>query len=326
MSSTPSIIIGIDVSKDKLDIAQSADNTVITIDNTLPAVLKYFRALSKKYTIQRIVFEATGGYEKSLALALLELNLPAARVPGMATHHFAKAHRQLAKTDAIDAKLLVSYAQWMTDELFQAGHVSKRDLVLREKLARLNQLKKMRTIEQVRLQATLIDPSITRSHKKLIALLDTQIKQLTEQLLDDITADATLQEYYQRLQTVPGIGPTIASILICALPELGQANRQSLAALCGLAPINRESGRSLPHRSIRPGRQHIKQALYMGAVVAARRNPVLKIQYERMIKAGKRPKVALIAVARKMLMIINAMIKQQLDWAQLQIVKELNIS
>ncbi|MBN8598717.1 MAG: IS110 family transposase [Planctomycetes bacterium] len=261
----------------------------------------------------RIVLEATGGYEHPVLRCLGDRGLPAIRVNPRQVRDFARATGILAKTDAIDAKVLVRFGS--------AVEPAHRPLPApeREKLARLqtrrSQLVDLRTAEHNRLEQT-TDAGITRTIRAVIKTLQEQIKLIEAESADVIAEHAQLERHYAILTSIPGIGPVTAGVLMGQMPELGTLSRQQVAALAGLAPFNRDSGTQRGQRHIRGGRTSVRTALYMATLTALRENEVIAEDFERYTAAGKPHKVAMTACMRKLLIIANALVRDDILWGQ----------
>lgn len=257
-----------------------------------------------------VVLESTGGLELAAATSLLEAALPVAVVNPRRVRDFAKALGRLAKTDPIDAELLAKFAQLVRPELRprpDAGRLALQALVTRRR-----QLLDMLAAEQHRLgrAATSLRPNI-QAH---IAWLQGQIKGLDGDISTAITAQPIWKAKQVLLLSVSGVGPAVSSLLLAHLPELGTLTRRQIASLVGVAPFNRDSGSWHGHRFIRAGRAPVRSILYMAALVAARHNPVIRPFYDRLLAAGKPAKVALTACIRKLLTILNAMLRDETSW------------
>lgn len=259
-----------------------------------------------------IVLEASGGYERLAAIGLLERGLPVAVVNPRQTRKFAAALGQLAKTDRIDAAMLAHFAE----AIRPAARAVTDDALdrLQTLLARRRQLVVMKNAEKQRLgKAT--DPITRRSLQAMITSLDKQLGVIDKAIGRLIEAAPALAEKLERLKTVPGIGDVSARTLLAELPELGLASRHEIAALSGVAPISRDSGRYRGRRRIQGGRVEVRAPLYMATLVAIRHNPVIRPFYRRLREAGKPAKVALVACMRKLLTMLNAMLRDRRSWA-----------
>ena len=304
------IYVGIDVAARTLDVATSHNAKVITFAND-PQGFVQLLAFLEPLQPQLIVLEATGHLEAALWQWLDEHHLPVARINPRLVRDFAKAHNRLAKTDAIDARTLAQFARDLQPRI--TAFPGEIQLKLQSLVTRRRQIIDMLTQEKNRLSRAfdencqaLIQQAIDFYHQQLDAI-QKQITQLIEQ-------DPTMSRQRQLLQSVPGMGPVVSAALLTQLPELGQLNRQQIARLVGVAPINRDSGQMRGQRMIGGGRAGVRQALYMAALVASRRNPRIKAFYEHLVEQGKARMTALIAAMRKLLVIVNTMLKNQQPW------------
>lgn len=304
------LAVGLDVSKSEIAVATFPADAPWT-SATTPAAIDQLIARLIELRPDVVVVEATGGYERAVVAAAVAAGLPIAIVNPRQVRAFAKAVGQLAKTDAIDAALLALFGarvrpavRPLPDEETQA---------LAALLARRRQLQDMLVAERQRLEKATTTP-VRRDLRQHIRWLERRVDDVDEDIDRAIKRSPVWRVKDDLLQSVPGIGPTVARTLLAELPELGQLDRRAIAALVGVAPFNRDSGRSRGRRYIRGGRSSLRASLYMGALVAARHNPVLRSYYQRLRDAGKPSKVALVAVMRKLLTIVNAMMKHQLKW------------
>ncbi len=254
--------------------------------------------------------EATGGYEISLAAALADAEIPAAIVNPRQARDYARSTGKLAKTDAIDARILAAFAAAVRPE--PRTLADTQTLELREILARRSELSDMITAEKNRLHHA---KGMVREH--IVAHIGWLTRSLTEmesELKRFIKASPLWRHEDNLLKSVPGVGFVTSSALIAGLPELGRLDRRQIAALVGVAPFNRDSGKMRGKRSCWGGRANVRTALYMPTLVATRFNPVIKRLYQRLLAAGKLKKVAITACMRKLLTIVNAMIKHRTTW------------
>lgn len=306
--------LGIDVSKATLEIAGRRNGTVFpdlptSVPNTdagLTTLMPTLVALAPTL----IVLEATGGYERLAAATLALAGLPVVVVNPRQVREFGKATGQLAKTDRLDAALLALFAERIRPALrsrpaFDTTELS--DLVQRRR-----QVIDMITMEGNR--RALATPAVRRRLAAHITWLERELADVERRLRHAIEASPVWRARDELLQSVPGIGPGISQSLIALLPELGTLNRQRLAALAGVAPFNDDSGRHAGARHISGGRAAVRTALYMGALVGVRYNPVLKAFYHRLLAKGKAKKVALVACMRKLLTILNVMVRNNTAW------------
>jgi transposase len=303
------IFVGIDVAKAQLDIAlrPTGERWALTNDDAGIAVLvPRLQAIAP----QLIVLEATGSYQRAVVTALAAAGLPVAVVNPRQARDFAKATGQLAKTDALDARALAHFAEAVRPIPRPLPDTQADEL--RALLERRRQLVTMRTAEQNRLGSA--PPRLQPDIQAHITWLNTRLTTLDDDLDTTLRASPVWQEREELLRSVPGIGPVCARTLLLDLPELGTLNRQRLAALVGVAPLNRDSGTLRGSRTTWGGRAHVRATLSMSTLVAVRYNPVLKAFYERLRATGKAAKVALTACMRKLLTILNAMVQHHAPW------------
>lgn len=304
------LVAGIDVSSQSLDWCLLPSGESGRENNSGKGIARLVSRL-KRAAPTLIVLEATGGYERSLVLALAEAGLPAAVVNPRQVRDFAKARGVLAKTDAVDARVLAQFARDLKPRPSEAP--DERQLECAELVARRRQLIAMRTAEKNRKQQVR-GAVVQESVKNLLTALSQQIAEIERQIAEVLSRCAVCQRRVELLQTVPGVGATVSRTLMVDLPQLGRLNRRQIASLVGVAPLNRDSGRMRGRRSVWGGRTHVRQVLYMAILAALRCNPVLKAFYDRLRAAGKPAKVALTACMRKLLTILNAMVANNADW------------
>lgn len=306
---TSSVYVGIDVAKVTLEVA-SCERVLSRAPNTDDGhrqVVEVLRGLS----VALVVVESTGVYGQELVRALVVAGLPVAVVQPGRVRHFARSKNILAKTDAIDAKVLADFAQAVKPRQFVLP--SAQLIRLRAYSDRRDQVVEDRVREQNRLEAC-TDSDIAKLIAANIATLTTNEETLTREIASIIAEDATLKAKNDILQNETGIGPLTASILLAQLPELGSINRQEAGALAGLVPYDRSSGTYDGSRHIYGGRARVREALYMAAITACRWNPHIADFYQRLLKRGKAKKLAIIACARKLLVRLNSLLaKDQLN-------------
>lgn len=303
--------IGIDVSKNKLDVCILSTGECFQVDNTSTGHQLLIKRLSPQAN-SLVVIKATGGYEQSVVQALQQAAFTLAVVNPRQVRDFAKALGHLAKTDKLDAYVLARFAQAIKPQA--SAPVSQSRHELQQKQQRRKQLVDMLTLEKNRLaQAT---GRVKEHIKDSINFLEKQLKALEKELFTSIAADKELSAKESLLCSVKGVGKVTALTLITQLPELGHLNQRQIAALAGVAPFNRDSGQWRGQRTIWGGRSTVRTALYMSALVATQFNPVIKKYYERLCAAGKKKKVALVACMRKLLVILNAMVKNNTLWKE----------
>ena len=309
------VFIGVDVSKETLDIQILVPDTpkdacAFSVPNS-PAGIDTLRRKLEPFQVQLLVVESTGGYERRVAIELLTAGVAVAVVNPTRVRRFAEALGTLAKTDRIDARVLAEFA--MRLEPRPSEKPSPQQVLLDELLTRRRQLISMRTMELNR-QGQAVGKLPMRQIKHHLKHLDKQISQIDDELDQLIDNDPQWKQRVELIDSVPGIGKTIAYQLVADLPELGQLNRGQIAALAGVAPMNRDSGSQRGKRTIRGGRSDARNALYMAAWVAKRHNPTIKRYAERLGAAGKPFKVIIAACMRKILIILNVMLKTKTAW------------
>lgn len=302
--------VGIDVSKGRLDVAIGSAGSVRGFDNDAAghlALVEYLRAAAPA----RIVLEATGGYERALVAALAGAGLPVIVVNPRRAREFARAAGVLAKTDRLDAGVLALYAQTLQPP--QRPIPTAQQLALTDMVARRAQLIGMLTQEKNRLgQASA--PKVRASISAIIKAIQKQLDGVDTDIARQIEDSPVWSDTAERIESVPGVGFRTACVLVASLPELGTLSRQRIAALAGLAPVNRDSGKMRGKRSIAGGRADVRTALYMAALSAVRFNPAIKRLYDRLVAAGKAKKLALTAAAHKLLTVLNAIVREQTSW------------
>lgn len=312
--SVSSVVVGIDIAKAHVDVSVlGAQLDAQRFANQAEAHSALAAAL-KPLDVALVVMEATGGYETELACALQAAGLPVAVVNPRQARDFAKSMGRLAKTDAVDARMLAELAAVLVrrEDLarFLRPLVDEQQQWLAALVTRRRQLLTMLHSERQRLQITSagLHPSI----EAIMAAIQAQIDDINGQMVAHVREH--FGELDRLLQSARGIGPVASATLIAGLPELGRLNRREIAALVGVAPMARDSGSTRGRRHIQGGRFEIRRVLYMAALTASRRNPAIKAFYERLIAAGKLPKVALVACMRKLLSVLNAMVKTHQPW------------
>jgi transposase len=298
--------VGIDMSKDWFDVAVLGEKRTKQVTNTKKGIQDLVRWMSQLQP-QLIVVEATGGYEEALALALFEAGLPVALVSPQRVRQYARAKGRLAKTDPLDAQILAEYGKAIQPRLFVGKSAERKQLSAL--VGRRNQLNAMLQAEKNRLRAQ--SGAIRSSLQAVIACLAEQLKQIDQEIRTLLRMHADLQAQEKLLRTAKSIGPVTAATLLADLPELGQLDRQEVAALVGVAPMNADTGKKRGYRKTKGGRPDVRRTLYMATLTGIRYNPVLKPHYDQLRKRGKEKKVAITACMRKMLTILNAMMRDQ---------------
>lgn len=301
--------VGIDVSKARLDVAVYETGEVWHTTNDsadYPRLMERLKALPP----QLIVLEATGGLEIPAVTELYTAGLPVAVVNPARVRDFARATGALAKTDRIDAQLLARFAQAVRPPVHRLP--SEEEQQFAELVTRRRQIVEMLTMERNRLSSA---PARSRERiQNHIDWLETELAAFNTERDEFIRQHAAWRERADILDSAPGIGAVTVSTLLSDLPELGQLNRKQIAALVGVAPFNHDSGRHRGKRRIKGGRASVRQVLYMATLSATRFNPVIRAFYERLIKAGKEKKVAIVACMRKLLTILNVMLRTKQPW------------
>lgn len=306
-------MVGVDVAKAKLDIAFE-NQKVMTIENNETAFKELLKTLPKNHQFC-FVMEATGGYEKAFVSFLLTQQINVAVVNAKRVRDFANAMGEYAKNDSIDAQMIRQYAE----SAHQRNRLQLREprSVVEERLnallKRRQQVVGQRAIEKQHLESA-GNKDAVRSIKRIIKLLDAEVDKIEALIQQDIDNDEGLKEKMSRLTAVKGIGDVAGFALISQLPELGKVSNKEIAALAGLAPYSKDSGKKSGQRVIFGGRSLVRSVLYMAALSAVRFNKPIKAFYERLIANGKCKKVALTACMRKLLVVLNSISKKEADW------------
>lgn len=301
--------VGIDVSKQVLEVAVHRTGERWSVRNDGEGIAELVRRL-EVLGPALVVLEASGGLERLVVEALGAAGLPVVVVNPRWVRDFARATGRLAKTDVLDARVLAHYAAAVQPEVRLLA--DQRAQELKALLGRRADLVGMRTAERNRLATAL--PAVRESIERLLEWLDQELARVEAELEERIQHDPFWREREALLRSFPGVGEVTAHTLAIELPELGRLNRREIAALVGVAPLNQDSGVRQGKRCIWGGRARVRSVLYMAALAATRYNPVIRDFYQRLLKAGKAPKVALTACMRKMLTILNAMVKHQRPW------------
>lgn len=304
------VFVGIDISKKHLDIFLTPPDTSFTVPNTEAGMVKLLTRL-RQVTPQIILLEATGGYEFRVVAALREAELPACCINPRQVRDFARSLGILAKTDRIDARVLAHFAEKLRPEPRPLPEAQQQEL--KHLMARRRQLLEMILMEQNRLQISPF-PRVQQSIQAALQALKEQLRQLDRDIDDFFRRYPVWLDQDQLLRSVPGIGPQTSLSIMAWLPELGHLSRREIAALVGVAPFNRDSGAWRGKRSIRGGRPQIRRSLYMATLAALRFNAVIRTFYQRLLLNGKAKKLALTACMRKLLTILNAIMKNHQPW------------
>lgn len=303
--------VGMDVSKATLDTAVYPTQEHFSTAYTQEGINELIERVQKIHP-QLIVMEATGGMEVRLSAALAEVGLPVVVVNPRQVRDFARATGILAKTDTIDALILARFGEAVKPPVRELPDSCSRHL--KALMSRRRQLIGMLTQEKNRMAGEPI-AAIRSDIQKHICWLENSLTDLDQELTKLISSSPLWREKEQLLRTAPGVGPILSRSLLSDLPELGQLNRKQIAALVGVAPLNRDSGTYRGKRIVWGGRAYVRSLLYMGTLTAMRCNPTIREFYQRLRKAGKQPKVALTACMRKLLTILNAMVKHNAPWS-----------
>jgi transposase len=305
--------VGIDVSKGVLDAHLRPEGTALRFDNTPAGIATLVQWLTP-VAPALVVIEATGGYETAVVAALSLGGLPVALVNPKRARDFAGALGRRAKTDELDAGVLAAFAEKVRPPVRPLADAETQEL--QALVARRNQLIGMRTMESNRL-AGVSSRAIRRSIETILRALEKEIGKADGELAKAIEASPVWKAKDELLQSIPGIGPVTSRTLLADLPELGTLTREQVASLVGVAPVNRDSGRWTGKRFIAGGRASVRRLLYLGAHAARQGNAVLRAFAERLEKAGKAPKVIRIALARKLVIIANAVLRDNKPWRNL---------
>lgn len=304
-----SINVGVDTGKTQLDIHIRPLDIFFSVENTDKGIKKALGIINK-YSPERIVIEATGRLEMPFVLACTEANLPIVRANPVHIKRFAGAIGRRAKNDRLDAELIAHYSEVIKPQLtiIKAENIRlMSDLVIRR-----NQLLSMQTMEKNRIQV--LPKSLHSTIKPMLTAMKNQITKIESKLVKLIEDSPEYQSKNTILQSVPGIGNIAAASIISNVPELGYITNKQAASLIGVAPITRESGRYKGKRVIQGGRAQVRTVLYMAMMSAMQCNPVFKNTYTRLVAAGKPKKVAIIACVRKMVVILNSMLRDGVMW------------
>jgi transposase len=303
--------VGIDVAKDKLDVFIDSTGELFTVANGPEGTATIRQRLAGR-KVKLIVLEHSGRYERRCALDLMDAALPVALINPRQSRDFARAINWFAKNDRIDGRLLAEFARRVEPRPSERTPQNRAELD--ELVGRRRQLVQMRGAESARLQQAQFK-SIRSSIQKVLRQLDAQVQDLERRIAKLIENDDDWRGKGQLLQSVPGVGPVVASTLVAELPELGKVNRQEIAALVGLAPFDRESGKWKGKRSCFGGRADVRSTLYMATITAKRCNPIIQRLAQRLQTAGKAYKVIMVACMRKLLTILNAIASTGQPWA-----------
>jgi transposase len=300
MATSSETYVGIDVSKDRLDVAMLGEERGWQVDNTQAGI-------AKLVCPELIVVEASGGYQRAVVEGLFHAGLCVAVVNPARVRQFARACGLLAKTDKLDAQVLAVFGQRVQPKPYTGK--SETEKHLGALLVRRKQVEEMLKAEQNRLRT--VSSSLRGSVERSIAFLKEEKKILDEQIQQFLAEQEAWQEQMEILKSTPGVGMVTTATLLAELPELGKMDRKKIAALVGVAPMNYDSGKKRGYRKTKGGRTNVRSVLYMSTLVATRYNPLIRTQYQHLLKRGKEKKVALTACMRKFLTILNAMMRDQ---------------
>lgn len=302
--------VGIDMAKRTFDVCLQPDAKPCSLDNDADGIALLLQRLPEPGTCL-VVVESTGGYHRPLVAELASAGHHVAVANPRQVRDFAKGHGILAKTDRIDAAVIARFGQQVRPRIVEPAQA--RQAVLEQLVTRRRQLIDLRTAEKNRLETTTV-PAVRRSIEAVLELLQRQVEQVDQLILEQIESDDDWNAKSQLLTSVPGVGKTTSAALLAELPELGQLNRQEIAALVGVAPFNRDSGEFRGRRMVWGGRSDVRKTLYMASFVAMRFNPKIKRFAQRLKAAGKPFKVVITPCMRKLLVILNTMVKTNTPW------------
>jgi len=302
--------VGIDIAKHHFDLAVEGQPNVQQFENDPKGIRRGVKRLVELKP-ELIVMEPTGGYETPLVGELQAAGLPVAVINARKIREFARAAGQLAKTDKLDAQIIARFAAVLQPPPQEA--LDAQTLAMKALVARRHQLVQMHTAETNRIEHAR-DKVIVRSIRTILKTIQRQMDDIDRQIRDHIDSQPELKRKQEQLESVPGIGETTASLLLTELPELGRLNRRQIAALVGVAPINRDSGTYRGKRMTGGGRCHLRARLFMPTLVATRHNPAIRNFYQRLVANGKAKMTALIAAMRKLLTILNVIIAKNETW------------
>ncbi len=309
-AATPSAFVGIDVAKEKLDVCVLPGGELHVFTND-PSGHAKLVALGQSLDHVLLVVESTGGYERPALFALQDAGLTVALVNPRQVRDFAKGIGQLAKTDALDAAVLAEFARLVAPRPTEKTSVKQREL--EALVTRRRQLLEVRVAEKNRSGQT-VDKFIQKTLVRVLKTIDREIKVIEDRIAKLLESDDEWKAKLELLMSTPGVGKTVAATLVAELPELGKLNRQEIASLVGVAPFAKESGNMRGRRSTWGGRRKVRSVLYMAALTARRYNPVIKAFAQRLAIAGKSFKAIQVACIRKLLVILNTMMKNNSHW------------
>ncbi len=304
-----SINVGVDTGKYQLDIYLRPLDIYFTVSNDEKGIKEALKTI-KQYSVERIIIEATGRLEMAFIMACAKAKLPFVIANPIHIKRFAGAIGQRAKTDKLDAQLIAHYGDVIKPQLSQLKPEAMQ--AMSDLVARRNQLLVMQTMEKNRLQS--LPKSLSMTIKPILTAFKNQILKIEKKLVELIESCPEYQAKNTILQSMTGIGKIASASIISNLPELGYMTSKQASSLVGVAPMNRESGRFKGQRKIQGGRHQVRTVLYMAMMSAIQSNPVFKETYQRLVKAGKPKKVAIIACIRKMVVVLNSMLRDGVMW------------
>jgi transposase len=307
--SKSSVNVGVDVGKSFLDVYIHEKQIYFQAENTTKGIQSILKRLAH-YQVERLVVEATGRYEFALAEAAYLKELPVCIMKPLSIRRYAGAVEQLAKTDKIDAAIIAEFAAVIKPK--PTPQKSKNLLAIKDLLSRRRQVMEMRTQELNRIK--IMGKSLEASCQRIIKTLDKEIERLEKALSTYVDEQEEWSEKRELLITTPGVGNTLIYTLLADLPEIGTLSNKQIGALVGVAPMNRDSGSLRGKRKIKGGRATVRTMLYMATLSATQCNPVIKYFYNKLVDQGKQKKVALVACMRKLITILNAMVRDKKEW------------
>lgn len=302
--------VGVDVGKQYLDICIHEKQSHWQEENSPQGIKRILKRLAH-YRVERLVMEATGRYEFNLAEAAHNKGLPVCIVKPLSVRRYAGAIEQLAKTDKIDAAVIAQFAAVIKPSI--TPQKSKNLIAIKNLIARRRQLMGLRTQELNRI--TIMGKTFEASCRRIIKSLETEVLHIEKKLASHVTDQAEWTEKQRILISAPGVGNTLIYTILADLPELGSLNKKQIASLTGVAPINRDSGKLRGKRRIHGGRASVRTVLYMATLSATQCNPVIKSFYKKLVEQGKHKKVAITACMRKFITMLNAMVRDNCEWA-----------
>lgn len=302
-------IVAVDMSRDSFVAYWEGCSRAKSYQNSKRGIEKFIREM-KPQESTLVVVECTGGYEQGLCKLLWQHKIPLTKVNPGRVRHFCKAKGYLAKTDAIDARAIYEFG--MALELTPQSPPPPEREALKQLVLRRAQLQKMHVTEQNHLKAPCIDREAGKSIKKSLAFIKREIKALDQKIVTALRALPDMQAVLNALYEEKGVGPGLLAVIAALLPEIGTLNRGAVAALVGVAPYNADSGKASGQRHIRGGRADIRSVLYMATLAAIRSNPTIKSYYARLVKAGKKKKIAIVAAMRKFIIHLNSVARMAL--------------